>query len=126
MAEFLNIFFFVFHTVWMVFNSIGWIWRKTRRLHLITMLLTAISWFGFGIWYGWGYCVFTDWHWQIRRDLGHIDPQSYTQLLITELTGIQIASTTAGILTAGVFFIALVLTIILNITDQKNGLKPCI
>jgi hypothetical protein len=118
-AEFLNIFFFVFHTMWMVFNSIGWIWRRTRRLHLVTMLLTAISWFGFGIWYGWGYCVFTDWHWQIRRELGYLDPPSYTQLLFQEITSIQISTVTADVVTAGVFFIASVLTIILNIRDYK-------
>ena len=56
--QFLNIFFFVFHSVFTLFNITGWAFRKTRKWHLITMLLTAASWFILGIWYGWGYCVF--------------------------------------------------------------------
>ena len=55
--EFLNIFFFFFHTAIMLFNCFGWIWKKTRRLNLVTLLLTAGSWFILGIWFGWGYCL---------------------------------------------------------------------
>ena len=53
---FLNIFFFVFHTVFTLFNMGGWAFPKTRKLHLITLSLTAFSWFILGIWYGWGFC----------------------------------------------------------------------
>ena len=54
--ETLNVGFFVFHTAWIVFNCVGWAWRRTRRWHLATVSLTALSWFGLGIRYGWGYC----------------------------------------------------------------------
>jgi hypothetical protein len=37
---------------------------------LIVLSLTAVSW-DFGIWYGYGYCLFTDWHWRIRELLGY-------------------------------------------------------
>ncbi len=83
MYQFLNIFFFVFHTVWTLFNMTGWMFRPTRRLHLVTLTLTALSWFVLGIWYGWGYCLCTDWHWQVRRELGFRDESnSYIHFLV--------------------------------------------
>jgi len=36
--------------------------------HRASLLLTAFSWFVLGIWYGWGYCVCTDWHYMVLRD----------------------------------------------------------
>ena len=80
MDEAPNVGFFVFHTLWIVFKCLGWACRRTRRWQLATISLTALSWFGLGIWYGWGYCPFTDWHWQIRERLGYHDPPSYIQL----------------------------------------------
>ncbi|MDP3718874.1 MAG: DUF2784 family protein [Acidobacteriota bacterium] len=74
----LNLGLFVLHTSWIAFNCLGWAWRRTRRWQLLTLTLTALSWFGLGIWYGWGYCPFTDWHWQVRSRLGYADPPSST------------------------------------------------
>ena len=62
MDSILNGLFFVFHTAWIAFNCVGWIWRRTRPWQLATVSLTALSWFGLGVWYGWGYCPCTDWH----------------------------------------------------------------
>ena len=58
----LNILFFIFHTSLIVFNVAGWAWRATRRWNLLTLSLTAVSWFAMGLWYGVGYCICTDWH----------------------------------------------------------------
>src|SRR5689334_14771900 len=86
--QFLNIFFFVFHTAFTLFNCIGWAFAKTRKPHLITMLLTVFSWFVLGIWYGWGYCACTEWHWRAREALGYHDrSNSYIHFLILKLTG---------------------------------------
>ena len=88
--EFLNIFFFVFHTLLMLFNCFGWAWKKTRRWNLFTLLLTAASWFILGIWYGWGYCFCTDWHWDVREKMGlHDQSASYVHFLLLKLTGIN-------------------------------------
>jgi len=94
----LDIVFFVFHTSWIAFICLGWIWRRTRRWHLVAVSLTALSWFGLGLRYGWGYCPLTDWHWQVRARLGHHDPPSYIQLLIRELTGVDVSPTVADAL----------------------------
>ena len=70
LLKILNLFFFGFHTVLILFNIFGWLIPRWRLANLITLSLTAFSWFVLGIWYGWGYCFCTDWHWQIREMLG--------------------------------------------------------
>ena len=117
---FLNIFFFVFHTVFTVFNMTGWIFRKTRKWNLVTLLLTAASWFVLGIWYGWGYCLCTDWHWEVREELGYHDQQrSYIHFLLLKLTGIDFNEKLVENVTLAVFIISLVMSMWLNIRDWK-------
>jgi hypothetical protein len=117
----LNIALFLFHTTWIGFNCVGWLFRRTRRWHLGTIALTALSWFGLGIWYGWGYCPCTDLHWQVRARLGYRDPDSYTQLLVAELTGIQLGPFQADAITAGVFVVVTVLSVALNVRDRRRA-----
>jgi hypothetical protein len=118
--ELLNVGLFVFHTSWIVFNCVGWAWRRTRRWHFVTVVLTALSWFGLGIWYGWGYCPCTDWHWQIRTRLGYVDPPSYIQLLIREVSGIDLAPVWANTLALATLLIVAVLSSVLNIRDFRR------
>lgn len=121
--QFFNYFFFFFHTILILFNTLGWIIKKVRRLNLITLALTALSWFGLGIWYGWGYCVCTDWHWKIRQHLGYNDhTNSYIQLLLLKLTGITFPSPVVDVATATVFFLSLLISIVLNIKDYRSKL----
>lgn len=81
-------FFLVFHSALIVFNLFGWVWRKTRKAHLITISLTLLSWGFLGIWYGWGYCPLTDWHWEVLRNLGiHDLPNSYISYLLDRVFG---------------------------------------
>jgi hypothetical protein len=118
--QLLNYFFFCFHTALIFFNTSGWIFHKTRKWNLITLLLTAFSWFVLGIWYGWGYCVCTDWHWSVRRHLGyHDESNSYIQFLAQKLTGINFSIQLVDSITAIVFFISLALSIWLNIRDRR-------
>jgi hypothetical protein len=118
--EALNIGFFAFHTLWIGFNCVGWVWRQTRRWHLATVSLTAVSWLGFGFWYGWGYCPFTDWHWQVRERLGYRDPPSYIQLLVRELAGIDLQPAVADALAVGTLIAVGALTAFLNIRDLRG------
>lgn len=123
----LNIFFFIFHTAFTVFNIAGWAFRRTRKLHLVTMLLTAASWFILGIWYGWGYCVCTDWHWKVREAMGiHDRSSSYIHFLLLKLTGVDIDPAFVEKITLLVFTVCFILTIILNIRDyqQRSKRKP--
>lgn len=119
--QFLNIFFFVFHTLFTLFNITGWLFRVTRKWNLVTLLLTAFSWFVLGIWYGWGYCFCTDWHWQVRERLDYHDQQnSYIHFLLLQLTGINFNETLVNNVTLIVFIISVVMSVWLNIRDKKR------
>ena len=119
--EFLNIFFFAFHTLLMLFNCFGWAWKKTRRWNLFTLLLTAASWFILGIWYGWGYCFCTDWHWDVREKMGlHDQSASYVHFLLLKLTGINFQKDLVDKVTLIVFFVSLALSSWLNILDYRR------
>ena len=80
----------VVHGALVLFNLTGWIWAATRRIHLIVIGLTFLSWLGLGMFYGWGYCPCTDWHWQVKRALGATDlPTSYVKYYAERLTGLE-------------------------------------
>ena len=117
----LNIFFFVFHTAFTLFNMGGWAFRKTRKAHLVTILLTAASWFILGIWYGWGYCVCTDWHWQVREAMGYTDrSNSYIHFLVLKLTGADLDPQFTERVTLLIFLICAVLSVALNFRDYRR------
>jgi hypothetical protein len=116
-----NVGFFMVHTAWIVFNCVGWAFRRTRRWQLATVTLTVLSWFGLGIRYGWGYCPSTDWHWQVRARLGYDDPPSYIQLLIRELTGVELDPGWADSLAVGALALAALLGGLLNLRDLRHG-----
>jgi len=115
MYEALNIAFIIFHTGLIFFNLFGWIWKATRRLNLITLSLTAFSWIILGIWYGFGYCFCTDWHWQVRRELGYTDmPNSYIKFLVDLWTGIEVSAYTVDLWTGILFVVALAASLCVN------------
>ena len=121
MYQFFNIFFFVFHSGLTLFNLLGWIWRKTRVWNLITLTATAFLWFILGLWYGFGYCPSTDWHWQVRMKLGYYDmPPSYIKFLIDSLTGLNLNAQLVDISALILLILAFVISLILNIRDWKT------
>jgi hypothetical protein len=121
---FLNIFFFIFHTAFTLFNMSGWAFRRTRKWHLFTILLTAASWFILGIWYGWGYCACTDWHWQVREAMGFNDrSNSYIHFLLLKLTGTNFNATLVEKVTLYVFLLCAALSIGLNIRDRRKAAR---
>jgi len=90
MYALLDIFFLIFHSSLVVFTLVGWIWKKTRKAHLLALTLTMCSWFGLGIWYGFGYCPCTDLHWQVKTKLGETNlPMSYVKYYADRLTGLD-------------------------------------
>jgi hypothetical protein len=115
MLEFLDIFFLVFHSTLILFNVFGWIWKKTKKANLVVLLLTGGSWFILGIFYGWGYCPLTDWHWRILYELGEMNlPNSYIQYLVHRLTGLNVSADLADRTTLLVYFAALMLSLLFN------------
>ncbi len=85
---FLDYFFLFLHTGLTLFNLLGWIWRRTRRWHLVSIVATWASWLGLGMLYGFGYCPCTDWHWQVKRAQGETDlPSSYIKYYLDRISG---------------------------------------
>jgi hypothetical protein len=116
----LNIALFAFHTLLVFFNLLGWAWKKTRRWNLATLTATAFSWFVMGLWKGLGYCICTDWHWHIRRELGYHDTaKTYIQLLFDSI-GIHLAERPVATITAIGFIVASVASLALNVRDWRR------
>lgn len=90
MLQILDIVFHIFHLSIIIINVTFWISRRTLLIAQITLILTIISWVGFGYFYGFGYCFLTDWHWQIKEQLGESNlPMSYVKLVIDRTFGVD-------------------------------------
>ncbi len=93
----------VVHGIVVVFNLLGWIPSKTRRLHFALVNLTAFSWMVMGSVYGWGYCFLTDWHWRVKHHLGEQDlPSSFVQYVLGKW-GMPHVQSTVDSVVAGTF-----------------------
>ncbi len=121
MLIFLDWFFFVFHAALTSFNLVGWIWKTTRRFHLLCIGLTFFSWIGLGVFYGFGYCPFTDWHWQVKRALGETNlPASYIEYYVDQVTARDFDSSMIDQWVLILALAALVLSVWLNGRDYHR------
>ena len=121
MLLFLDILLHFAHLALIAVNLFGWILPRLRRINLICLLLTGGSWFVLGLWYGIGYCPLTDWQWQIKLARGETDlPNSYIKYLIDHLTGLNAAPAVIDLSTAVAFFLALTISLVLNIRDLRR------
>ena len=120
----LDIFFFGFHTILILFNVFGWLVPRWRSMNFISLSLTAFSWFILGIWYGWGYCFCTDWHWHVREILGYQDmSSSYIHFLILKLTRVDISTSLVEVYTVVIFFTAFIISAYLNVRKWMANKK---
>jgi hypothetical protein len=124
MYAFLDKFFFIFHSALMIFILFGWVWKKTRLANLIVILLTAFSWFVLGIWYGFGFCPSTEWHWQVREKLGYYDmPTSYTKFLVDSLTGLDVSQKIVDVFAVLFLILAFISSVWMNVKDLRKRKK---
>lgn len=122
MLKLADFFFTVFHTVLILFNLTGWVFRPTRRLNLIVLLITGGSWFILGIFYGIGYCPLTDWHFQVLHKLGYTGlPDSYITFLMQRFTGYTFSQVLIDTLTMVCYFAALIISIMVNVRKKSKG-----
>lgn len=122
--RFLDIFFVVFHLAVIAFNLFGWIFRPLRKWNLALLALTGLSWVGLGIFYGFGYCPLTDWHWDVLTHLGKSPEEtSYTQYLVNRTFGLEVTSRMADLATLVCYLAALALSVWLNIKDLVQKQK---
>lgn len=117
--------FVIVHTSFILFNLVGWIWKRTRTWHLVTVVITGVSWWILGMFYGMGYCPLTDWHYNVLYSLGEYNlPPSYIKYLIERLTGISISAQVVDSGTLIGFLVVLILSIYFNFfSSQKREKK---
>ena len=127
LLKILDVFFFGFHTILILFNVFGWLIPRWRFINFISLSLTTFSWFILGIWFGWGYCICTDWHWQVREILGYQNKStSYIHFLLLKLTNVNLSTELVDICTIVIFFSALIVSTCLNVKKwllNKNATK---
>jgi hypothetical protein len=121
MYEFLDILFITFHSLLIILNLFGWIWKPTRRINFIALILTGGSWVLLGAFYGWGYCPLTDWHFEVLDRLGHADlPNSYIKYLLDRITGIDLNAEFVDGMTLILFLLALGFSVYFNFFRKTN------
>lgn len=90
---------------------------QTEPLYIIAYRSVLV---GLGIFYGIGYCPFTDWHYRILYKLGHDElPYSYIQYAVERLTGLHPPAELTEIVTVAALCIALICSCCLNYRDWK-------
>lgn len=115
MLQLLDVVLTVIHLTIIVFNLFGWIPKRTRKAHLVSVGLTTTSWFILGIWYGVGYCPFTDWQWKVKAQLGEKNlPGNFVEYFLEKTTRYNFTSSFINTLIAACFFVAVILSIYVN------------
>lgn len=113
--------FTILHLLIISFNLFGWIWEKTRKAHFIVIALTFASWFVLGIWYGWGYCFLTDWHWRVKERLGETNlPASFIKYMADKISGKDIDARLVDLSTMVIFIFTIIITIYVNFIHRKT------
>jgi hypothetical protein len=120
MLKFWDVLFFWLHIIIILFNLTGWIWIRTRKVHLIVVSATIFSWLILGVKYGLGYCFLTDWHWNIKRQLGEADmPASFIKYFLDRYTPFRWPESVVDQLTAILFGVAMIITIYVNFIHTR-------
>jgi len=113
-------FLVVFHCVFILLVVFGWILKKTRKAQLWAVGLTVFSWFGLGIFFGFGYCPLTDLHWWVLEERGTPNlPRSYTQYLAQKILGLDLPASLIDVLTGIGFGIGLIGGIIQRLRKKR-------
>ena len=121
---FLDYAFLVAHTALILFNLFGWVWERTLRFNLLSIILTVTAWFAFAPWYGLGYCPCTDWHWQVKEALGQTDlPNNYLTYLFETWTGIVVSDEFSDTLAWSALVPALALSLFFNLKLTNKSAK---
>lgn len=98
-----------------LFNLTGWAFKRLRRLHLISISLTLGFWVILGFFYGFGYCFLTDWHWDVKKQLGEQGlPNSFIKYYLDIVFNADISPNLVNTITVVGLVFALVMTVVKN------------
>jgi hypothetical protein len=126
MLLFLDVMYTIVHIFIIFFNLTGWIFIRTRKLHLLFIAITCFCWFALGIWFGFGYCPVTDWQWTVKTKLGERNlPDSFITYLVNNLLGRNIAEQFIINATGIVFLFIVIITVYVNFFKQRLARSNC-
>ena len=121
MLELLDLIFLLLHLLVIFFNLFGWIWKKTRKPHLIVLAATLFSWFILGLKYGLGYCFLTDWHWEIKMELGETNlPNSFIKYFFDQYTFFDLSAELVDIITIVAITLVILITVFVNFIKKEK------
>ncbi len=84
--------------------------------------MTLFSWVVLGFWKGFGYCILTDWHWDIKRDLGEQDlPHSFITYLTNNILGLTLTPFAVDVITGVAFITAILISIRLTFFSKETS-----
>ena len=122
MPVFLDLLLTIVHLAIILFNLIGWIFLRTRRLHFVFIVLTAASWFILGIWFGMGYCPVTDWQWNVKEQLGERNlPSNFVEYFAEKITGYDLNEQLVNTVIGVCFAAAALLSVYVNFIYKKGN-----
>ena len=111
----------LFHLMTVFFTLFGWIFKEIRFAHLLLLIITFISWFGLGRFFGFGYCFITDWQWKIKKKLGERPIRGgYIKYLLDRITGRDFDPQKTATNTMKLVFVIFFISAILNLNDYFN------
>jgi hypothetical protein len=103
------------HITIIVFCVVGWLLPSARPWHLMLCVLILASWFGLGLWKGWGYCLVTDMQWRLMRRLGEVSPPfGYVPMLWQRITGRSVNVQRVDQVTEWVFYFSMLASLWVN------------
>ena len=117
----MNIFFHLVHLAIIFFFLFGWLLSQTILAHFILSILILLSWYGLGIFFGFGYCLITDIQWKIKK---RMDQEPYTEYyikyMLDKMTGLDLNPNTVNAITTYTFFVILLFSTALILNRQFN------
>ncbi len=120
--KFFDIFFTIIHVSLILFFILGWVPKKTRKIHFILAFIIAISWFVLGLFYGFGYCFLTDIHWRVKMSLQEeILPISFIKYILDKITGYDFDELLIDYITLAVFLCVFTISTLLFIKDKYEN-----
>jgi len=103
------------HLSIIIFCVSGWLLPSTRPWHLVLCAMIFASWFGLGLWKGWGYCLVTDLQWRLMRHTGDAAPPfGYVPMLWQRITGRDVDARRVDLLTQAVFYFSALASLLVN------------
>ena len=115
MLRLADILFTLLHLAIIAFNLFGWIWKRTRKAHIVLVLLTIGSWVILGFWFGFGYCPITDWQWDVKERLGERNlPPNFVEYFVEKISGRNYSSAFIDTMIGVSFGLAVLLAVLVN------------